>query len=336
MAWQFHFLKNIGIDLGTANVVIYVQGRGYVINEPALIAYLAGGKEKIVGREVMDMQGREHRELRVLQPLANGVIADFQASEDMIRGFIEQARLPKFLLNRIVVGVPSGITAVEENGVHESAVKAGGKHVHLIEEPMAAAVGIGLDVFGGKASMIVDIGGGTTDIAVINYGGIVVDETVRIAGYDLNNALINFLKNEYHLEIGRLTAEQVKLRYGKFGPSIPEQMFSVNGLDLINKLPRKLQLSNSIFDNAFRAVIQAITKAIFKTLEQLPPDLSEDILDHGMIITGGGSLLRGFDQYLRDLLGFPVSRPSNPLLTVAEGTRKILDNYDLYHPLLRH
>ncbi len=322
--------KKVGIDLGTANTVIYVKGSGFLINEPSMIAYDADHKEPIVGREAHTMMGRNHGNIKVVCPMANGVIADFESAEDMIRGFLTRARIPRWFMDRVVVGVPTDITPVERKSVEESVLSAGARNVHLVAEPLAAAIGIGLDIFSGQATMIVDIGGGTTDIAVINYGGIVLDNTLRLAGSEMNEGLVRYLKNHYHLEIGTPTAERIKMEYGKIGAFIKKSQFEVSGLDLQSHLPKRLCLSNQVFDEALGTVVNNIGNAVVQTIEQLPPELAQDLIDYGLILCGGGALLPGLDRYLGDRLKLPVSKPSNPLLTVAEGTRKILEDFPVY------
>ena len=325
------FLKNLGIDLGTANTIVYVDGRGYAVNEPSVIAYNSSSI-MAVGTTAKDMLGRTHPGIRVIRPLADGVIADFEAGEDLIKSFIHLAEVPGYLLNRVVIGVPTGITSVEKRAVIESAQLVGARNVYLVSEPMAAAIGMGLDVMGNDAHMIVDIGGGTTDIAVINYGGIVVDNTMRIAGNEMDEALIRYLKQNYNLVIGEKTAEMVKITHGTVNGRY--NRFEIRGIDCVHNLPKALILSTTVFKKAFEPVVNAITNGILETLDQLPPELAGDIVDRGIVFTGGGAMLDGLDTYLRERLGIPVSRPENALFCVAEGTRKILERFDYYKPIL--
>ena len=330
--------KNLGMDLGTANTIIYAYDKGYIVNEPSVIAYKngssAGYKVLSIGFEAKKMLGKTGREIKVIRPLADGVIADFVAGEAMIRSFIKRANVPSFLLNRMIVGVPTGITSVEKKAIIDSALTAGARKVYLVYEPMAAAIGVGMDVLGQHANMIVDIGGGTTDIAVINYGGIVVDNTLRLASDEMNEAIIRYMKNTYYLEIGELTAEKIKIEHGIAFRDCDEKRFTVTGIDHRTGLPRELNLSNCIFVDAFSGVISAITNAIIGTLDQLPPELAGDIVDRGIVLTGGGSLLRGLDEYLRERLNLPVNVAPNALFSVAEGTRKILESFDVYSTVL--
>ena len=326
------FLKNLGIDLGTANTIVYVDGKGYAVNEPSIIAYKENSSILAVGNPAKEMMGRAHQGIKVIRPMADGVIADFEAGEDLIKSFINMAEVPGFLINRVVVGVPSRVTSVEKKAVIESAHAAGARHVYLVSEPMAAAIGMGLDVMGGDAHMIVDIGGGTTDIAVINYGGIVIDNTIRIASDEMDEALVRFMRNRYNLAIGEKTAENIKIHHGTVNGTYTK--FEIRGIDTIDNIPRAITLSSSIFKTAFESVLNTISDAIIETLEQLPPDLAGDIVDRGIIFAGGGSLLRGLDGLLREKLNIPISRPDNALFCVAEGTRKILEDFDAYKSIL--
>lgn len=326
------FLKNLGIDLGTANTIVYVDGKGYAVNEPSIIAYKDNSSVYAVGHPAKEMMGRTHKGIRVIRPMSDGVIADFEAGEDLIKSFINMAEVPGFLINRIVIGVPTGVTSVEKKAVVESAHVAGARHVFLVSEPMAAAIGMGLDVLGSDAHMIVDIGGGTTDIAVINYGGIVIDNTIRVASDEMDEALVRFMRNRYNLAIGGKTAENVKIHHGTVNGSYTK--FEIRGIDTVENIPRAITLSSSIFKSAFDSVLTAITDAIIETLEKLPPELAGDICDRGIIFAGGGSLLKGLDGCLRERLKIPVSKPDNALFCVAEGTRKILEDFDEYKSIL--
>ncbi len=334
---MFGFLKNIftniGVDLGTANTIVYVANRGYVVDEPSVIAYKNRKEIIAVGRDAREMLGKTHGEITVIRPLADGVIADFVAGEEMIKSFIRLAEIPRFFIKNIIIGVPTGVTLVEKRAVIESAELAGARKVFLVSEPMAAAIGVGVNVLGANANIIVDIGGGTTDIAVINYGGIVVDNTIRVAGDEMNEAIVRFLKNNYGLRIGETTAENLKMNYGSvlkhdFTP------FSVKGLDVHNGLPRQIEVDASIFPLALKEVLTSMINSLLGTLDKLPPELAADVIDRGIILTGGGALLKGLDTYIRDIVNLPVSRPSNALFCVAEGTRKILDNFELFKPVL--
>ncbi len=328
------FFKNIGIDLGTANTIIYEARRGFVLNQPTTIAYGKGTGIIAAGTEAMKMYGKTSSDVKVVRPMADGVISDFKAAEDLLHTFITMAGIHKFLINQIVIAVPTGITQVERNAILDSASAAGGRRSSLIHEPMAAAIGVGLDVFANEASMIIDIGGGTTDIAVINYGGIVLDNTLRMAGDEMNETVLQYFKNVHRLRIGYQTAEKIKMEHAVVYPGWKNEKFTVNGLDIVSRMPRKIELDSEIFIEALDPIIKIISNAALKTLDQLPPELAEDIIDRGVILTGGGSLLDGLDQYLRDQLNVPVSRADNALICVAAGTQKILESFEYYRPLL--
>jgi len=326
-------IKDIGIDLGTANTIIFAQNRGYIINEPSVIAQKNGQLLKI-GKAAKEMLGKTGKDIHVIRPLADGVIADFEAGEAMIKAFIKMADIPAFAINKTVIGVPTGITSVEKKAIIDSAESAGARKVFLVQEPMASAIGVGLDVLNSNANMIVDIGGGTTDIAVINYGGIVLDNTLRIASDEMNQAIQRHLKNRYHLKVGELTAERIKMEHGVVHSSIEKHNFAVKGLDLHTSLPRQIIVTTDFFIEALSGITNSIMNAVLATLDQLPPELACDLVDRGIILSGGGSLLRGLDVLLREKLNIPISRPSNALYCVAEGTRKILESFELYQSVL--
>jgi rod shape-determining protein MreB len=326
------FIINIGMDLGTANTVIFVARRGFTINEPSVIA-LEAGKILNIGAKAKEMMGKTDDRIQVIRPLADGVISDFAAGEAMIKGFIHMADIPPFLINRIVIGVPTGVTSVEKKAVIDSAMAAGARKVHLVYEPMAAAIGVGLDISNNQSHMIVDVGGGTTDIAVINYGHIVIDNTLRIAGDEMNEALIRYLRNQFNLKIGEVTAEKLKIEFGTLSPEA-DKFVEVKGLDLQNSLPRKVLLNSDIFVKALDKTIHSIISAILSTLDRLPPELASDLVDQGIVLSGGGALLRGLDDLLRDKLKIPVNRPPHALFCVAEGTKEILNHFEKYKAIL--
>lgn len=328
------FYRNIAIDLGTANTLVWLSKGGYVINEPSVIAFNTKYDVFALGIEAKKMMGKVPAGLKVIRPLRDGVIADFIAGEAMIKGFIRLAGVPRFLINRIVLGVPTGTTSVERRAITDSAMAAGARRSYLVAEPMAAAIGIGLDVLGGSPSMIIDVGGGTTDIAVINYGKIVLDNTLRIAGDEMNEALIRFVKNHYKMNIGEQTAEQIKISYGVACPEYTGKEFEIKGMDIQTNLPRRITLSDAIFPEAFASILKTIVSAVRETLDQLPPEMAGDLIDHGVILTGGGALLKGLDQYIRKQIQLPVSVPDNALYCVAEGTRRIVQNPSLFAPVL--
>jgi rod shape-determining protein MreB len=322
--------KDLGIDLGTANTIIFLNKKGFIINEPSVVALDQDYRTIAIGKEAKEMMGKIGKAIRVIRPLADGVIADFEAGEAMIRGFIRSAKIQRFLIGRVIMGVPTGITEVEKRAIIESAETAGAREVYLIAEPMAAAIGIGIDINASHANMIVDIGGGTTDIAVINYGGIVIDNTIRVAGDEVNEAIIRHLKMQYHLTIGEVTAERIKIEHGNILNEKNGEMFTVKGMDTTNGLPRQLELPGTFFSDALNDVIGTIVAAILHILEILPEELAADIIDRGIILTGGGSLLRGLDEIIRQKTNLPVSIADNPLYTVAIGTREILYDFKSY------
>jgi rod shape-determining protein MreB len=329
-----YVFTNLGIDLGTANTVVFAERKGYVVNQPSVIAFNKNYQMIAYGTEAKEMLGKTGDQIKVIRPLADGVIADFVAGEEMVKAFIRSASIPKYRIGRIVMGVPTGITEVEKVAVIESAEQAGAREVYLIAEPMAAAIGIGIDVKGKDAHMIVDIGGGTTDIAVINYGGIVVDNTIRIAGDELNEAIIRYFKNKYNMRIGETTAERLKISVGTVSDKYNGQAVTIKGLDVQNGLPRQLILTNSCFVEATKDVVDTIISAIMSTLEKLPAELVNDLVDRGIILTGGGSLLTGLSEVICEKTSLPVSVADNALYSVAEGTRLILDDFKNYHDIL--
>ncbi len=329
-----HIYKDMGIDLGTANTIVCVIRTGMVVNEPSVIAFNRRGEVHALGEEAKKMMGKTHGGLRVTRPMADGVIADFAAAEQMIKGFIRQAGVPRFFINKMVLGVPAGITSVEKKAVIDSAVLAGARKAFLIAEPMAAAIGVGLDVLDKDAAMIVDIGGGTTDIAVINYGGIVLDNTLRIAGDEMDEAVVRHFKNHYHLRIGVQSAEKLKINFGIAHNDYSGIKFEVQGIDIETSLPRRITVDSAVFTDAFSMILKTIVNAVLATLEQLPPDLAGDLIDHGIILSGGGALLKGLDVFLREKIKIPVSVPENALFCVAEGTRTILNDFKRFESVL--
>jgi rod shape-determining protein MreB len=329
-----YVFTNLGIDLGTANTLVYAERKGYVVNEPSVIAFNKSYDVIAFGTEAKEMLGKTGDQIKVIRPMADGVIADFIAGEEMIKAFIRHAAIPKYRIGKIVMGVPTGITEVEKLAVIESAEQAGAREVYLVAEPMAAAIGIGLDVKGKDAHMIVDIGGGTTDIAVINYGGIVVDNTIRIAGDELNESITRYFKTKYNLRIGETTAERLKMSYGTVSEKYNGRAVTIKGLDVQNGLPRQLILTNSCFIEATKEVVDTVINAIVNTLEKLPAELVGDLVDRGIILTGGGALLSGLDEVIGEKTSLPVSIAHNALYSVAEGTRLILADFNKYQDML--
>ncbi|MBK8945730.1 MAG: rod shape-determining protein [Ignavibacteriae bacterium] len=325
------FSTDIAIDLGTANTVIYVKGKGIVLNEPSIVAFDRNTKKIIaLGNKAKEMQGREHRQIRVSRPMRDGVIADFEIAEGMIREFIKKVNRGAFSSRRIVVAVPSGVTEVEKRAVRDSAEHAGAKEVHLIAEPMAAAIGVGIDVSAPVGNMILDIGGGTTEIAVIALDGIVNEESLRIAGDEMNNAIIQFFKKNYNLLIGERTGEKIKCEVGSAVPLKEEITIQVKGRDLVGGIPKTVEVSSVEIRDALNENITQIVEGVKQSLERTPPELSADILDRGVIITGGGALLKGLDERIRMETNLPVHVAENPLLAVVNGAGKVIENMNKY------
>ena len=328
----FDFLStDIAMDLGTANTLIYVKGKGIVLNEPSIVAFDRNTKKIIaLGNKAKEMQGREHKQIRVSRPMRDGVIADFEIAEGMIRAFIKKASRGAFSARRIVVAVPSGVTEVEKRAVRDSAEHAGAKEVHLIAEPMAAAIGIGIDVSAPVGNMILDIGGGTTEIAVIALDGIVNEESLRIAGDEMNNAIIQFFKKNYNLLIGERTGESIKCQVGSAVPLKEEITIQVKGRDLVGGIPKTVEVSSVEIRDALNENITQIVEGVKQTLERTPPELSADILDRGVMITGGGALLKGLDERIRMETNLPVHIAEDPLEAVAKGAGKAIENMNKF------
>jgi len=325
------FTTDVAIDLGTANILIYIKGKGIVLNEPSIVAFDRNTKRIIeLGNKAKEMQGREHRDIRVTRPMRDGVIADFEIAEGMIRAFIKKVTPNTFTSKRIVIAVPSGVTEVEKRAVRDAAEHAGAKEVHLIAEPMAAAIGIGIDVEAPVGNMIIDIGGGTTEIAVIALGGIVNEESIRIAGDEMNNAIMQFFKKNYNLLIGERTAEAIKCEVGSAVPLKEEITIQVKGRDLVGGIPKTTEVSSVEIREALNESITQIVEAVRQTLERTPPELSADILDRGVMLTGGGALLKGLDERIRMETNLPVHVADDPLTAVVRGTGKALENLNKY------
>ncbi len=325
------FSTDVAMDLGTANTLIYVKGRGIVLNEPSIVAFDRNTKKIIaLGNEAKEMQGREHREIRVSRPMRDGVIADFEIAEGMIRAFIKRSNSGAISNRRIVIAIPSGVTEVEKRAVRDSAEHAGAKEVHLVAEPMAAAIGVGVEVEAPVGNMIIDIGGGTTEIAVIALSGIVNEESIRIAGDEMNNAIMQFFKKNYNLLIGERTAEGIKCEVGSAVPLKEEITIHVKGRDLVGGIPKTAEVSSVEIREALNENISQIIEAVKQTLERTPPELSADILDRGVMLTGGGALLKGLDERIRMETNLPVHIAEDPLTAVVRGTGKIIDNFNKY------
>ena len=329
------FSRDIGIDLGTANTLIYMRGKGIIIREPSVVAVdTRTNTVRSVGQEAKDVIGRTPGSIVAVRPLKDGVIADFEVTTAMLQEFIRKALAKGFAKPRIIICVPSGVTAVERRAVKESAERAGAKKVAIIEEPMAAAIGAGLPISEPTGSMIVDIGGGTAEIAVISLGGIVASRSVRVAGDEFDQSIIDYLKRKYNLLIGERTAENIKLEIGSAYPLEEERSMDVKGRNLLNGLPENLTVTSEEVREALEEPLQRVVEAIKETLEKTPPELAADIIDDGIMLTGGGALLRGLDILIHNETGMPVHVAENPLDCVAQGTGMVLENSDKLYDVL--
>ena len=328
--------RDIAIDLGTANTLIYVRGQGVVLNEPSVVALdVSDGKPVAVGHEAKRMMGRTPGHIRAVRPLKDGVIADFDVSEKMLRYFIQKVHSSRWSKPRMVICVPSGITGVEQRAVQDAAEYAGArKPVHIIEEPMAAAIGADLAVHEPSGNMIVDIGGGTTEVAVISLGGIVTAQSLRIAGDELDEALLAYLKKEFSLAVGERTAEEIKIQMGSAWPFEEEMTADIRGRDLISGLPRTISLSTDQVREAIAEPVAAIVDAVRTTLDKTPPELAADIMHQGITITGGGALLAGIDRRLAHETGMPINIANDPLYSVVIGSGRALENIEMMRGLL--
>lgn len=328
------FSNDLAIDLGTANTLIYVKGKGIVSSEPSVVAVrreIRGHKKVLaVGKEAKEMLGRTPSNIEAIRPMKDGVIADFEVTEAMLRYFIRKAHNRKTLVRpRIIICVPFGITEVEKRAVRESAESAGAREVYLIEEPMAAAIGSGLPITEPSGNMIVDIGGGTTEVAVISLAGIVYSKSVRIAGDKMDEAIVQFIKRNYNLLIGERTAEWIKINVGNAFPNSEPKTIEVKGRDLVAGVPRILQVNSDEIREAIAEPVHSIVEAIKTTLERTPPELAGDIVDKGIVMAGGGALLSGIDKLIREETGLPVTIAEDPLSCVVLGSGKALDELDV-------
>ena len=323
--------RDMAIDLGTANTLVFVRGLGIVLNEPSVVAINTRDNRPLeVGMEAKRMIGRTPSYIQAIRPLRNGVIADFDITEKMLRYFIDKVHNRRLSARpRIVICVPSGITAVERRAVEEAAYHAGARRAYTIEEPMAAAIGVGLPVHEPAGSMVVDMGGGTTEVAVISLGGIVVSRSIRIGGDELDEAVISWVKKEYNVMLGERTAEQVKMAIGSAWPYADEPAAEVRGRDLISGLPKTIVLSSPEVREAIEEPVQAIVDAVKYTLDKTPPELAADIMDRGIVLTGGGALLRGLDMRLASETGMPIITADRPLQSVVLGSGACLEEFDV-------
>ena len=328
------FSSDLAIDLGTANTLVYVKGRGIVVSEPSVVAISrdARGPDRVraVGKAAKEMLGRTPGHIVAIRPLKEGVIADFDITEAMLRYFIRRVHDRRTMVRpRIVIAVPSGITEVEKRAVRESAMLAGAREVYLIEEPMAAAIGAGLPVTEPSGNMIIDIGGGTTEVAVISLSGVVYSNSVRVGGDKMDEAIINYVKRKYNLLIGERSAEYIKIRIGTAYPTDEIETIEVKGRDLVLGVPKTLEIKSEEVREALAEPVNAIVEAVKMALEKTPPELSADIVDKGIVLVGGGSCLKNMDVLLRETTGLPVMLAEDPLTAVAIGTGRCLDELKL-------
>ena len=322
----------MAVDLGTANTLVYVRGRGIVLSEPSVVAIDSRtGEVHAVGIEAKRMLGRTPGTIQAIRPLKDGVIADFDVTEQMLRHFIQKVHQNRWAHPRVVVCVPSGVTGVEKRAVEEACLSAGARQAYLIEEPMAAAIGAGLPVGEPTGNMVVDIGGGTSEVAVISLGGIVVSQSIRIGGDELDEAIINYVKREYKLMIGQQTAEEVKLEIGSAFPLDEEVQAEIRGRDLVSGLPKTVVLTSEEVRMALEEPLQAIIDAVKETLDRTPPELASDIMDRGIMLAGGGALLQGLDERLRDETQMPAHLAESPLTCVAVGSGRSLEEFEAIH-----
>lgn len=331
------FNKDMGIDLGTANTLVHLKGKGIVIREPSVVAIQSqNGKVLAVGEEAKQMIGRTPGNIIAIRPMKDGVIADFDITQAMLKYFINRAveKRSLFMKPRIVISIPTGCTTVEERAVREAALAAGAKEAFLIEEPMAAAIGAGLPVHEPTGNLIVDIGGGTTEVAVISLGGIVTAKSVRVAGDSMDSAIINHLKKTYNVLIGERSAELIKMNIGSALWDEPEEFYEIRGRDLISGLPKTVEISSSEIQFALKETVEQIVEGIKECLEKTPPELASDIMDRGIVLAGGGALLRGLDKLIGQETHMPVYVCEEPLLAVARGTGVVLENIEHLKKLL--
>jgi rod shape-determining protein MreB len=328
--------RDMAVDLGTANTLVYVRGRGIVLNEPSVVALNTNnGQIVAVGVEAKRMIGRTPGNIVAVRPLKDGVIADFDVTERMLRYFIQKVHRRTHLAKpRLVVAVPSGITGVEQSAVKEAGHQAGARRVYIIEEPMAAAIGAGLPIHEPTGNMVVDIGGGTTEVAVISLGGIVTSQSIRIGGDELDQAIITFGKKEYSLMLGERTAEEIKMALGSAFPAEDEPHAEIRGRDLVSGLPKTVVISSAEVRRAIEEPVNLIVDAVKNTLDKCPPELAGDVMDRGIALTGGGALLRGLESRIREETGMPVEVADNPLDSVVLGTGKCVEDFETLRQVL--
>lgn len=334
----FNFLfgwmsNDLAVDLGTANTVLYVKGKGIVLREPSVVAVRRdqrGSRVLAVGREAKEMLGKTPGNIVAIRPMKDGVIADFEVTEAMLRYFINKVHNRRTLVHpRIIISVPSGITQVEKRAVRESAESAGAREVYLIEEPMAAAIGANLPITEPTANMIIDIGGGTTEVAVISLAGIVYAKSVRVAGDKMDESILQYIKRKHNLAIGERTAEKIKTTIGNVLPEEPYETMEIKGRDLVSGIPKTLTITSKEIQSAIAEQVDVIVDAVRVALEVTPPELSADIVDQGIVLTGGGALLKNLDRLLKDETGMPIIVADDPLSSVVLGSGQALDNLEI-------
>jgi len=335
------FSNDLSIDLGTANTIVIAKGRGIIINEPSVVAVKTEkyGQTRVlaVGHEAKDMVGKTPGNIKAIRPMRDGVIADFDMTEKMIRKFIEKAHGRSSLISpRIIICVPYGLTQVERKAVRESALSAGAREVFLIEEPMAAAIGAGVDIREPQGNLVVDIGGGTTEIGVVSLGGLVLSKSIRTAGDKIDQGIINYVRKKYNLLIGERVAEDIKINIGTAVTLDEELVMVVNGRDQVEGLLSSVELTSEDARDAMKEPLKEIAEALRDVLEKMPPDLAGDIVNHGIILTGGGALIRQLDKYLSNIVRIPVFVADEPLLAVARGTGRALEEIDLLQELFEN
>jgi len=329
--------RDMAVDLGTANTLVYVRGRGIVLSEPSVVAVdSATGEVHAVGVEAKRMLGRTPGSIQAIRPLKDGVIADFEITEEMLRHFIQRVHQNRFAHPRVVVCVPSGVTGVEKRAVEEACLSAGARQAYLIEEPMAAAIGAGLPVAEPTGSMVLDVGGGTSEVAVISLGGIVVSESIRVGGDEMDEAIVNHIKHQHKLLIGQQTAEEVKLEIGS-AADLPEELTTeIRGRDMVTGLPRTILLSSTEIRTALEEPVSQIVSAVKDTLDRTPPELAGDIMDRGITLAGGGALLHGMEERMRSECQMPAQLTESPLTCVAVGSGRSLEEFEVIHRMNKH
>jgi len=335
----FHsFSHDIGIDLGTANTLVYVKGRGVVINEPSVVAINQKTRRVLaIGEEARQMVGRTPAHIIAIRPLVDGVVSDFEVTEQMLKYFITRVHKEKFAFlprPRVVIGIPYGVTEVERRAVEEASINAGAREVYLIEEPMAAAIGAKLNIQEARGSMIVDIGGGTTEVAIMSLGGIVASRSIRIAGDEMNQDIINYARDEFNLLLGERTAEEIKIKVASVVPQNERLVAPMRGRDLITGLPKEIIVDDEQIRKAIAKSVQSLVDAVKITIEEAPPELVADILEQGITLAGGGALLRGLDKLLREVTQIKVRIADDPLSCVVRGTGVVLEDLDALKDVL--